>query len=169
VSGPIGWGVGVAAEVHLVSVRAASVRVRDARTMDESERPRELSPNAREEESDPSASCSGCDFLRGNASGDRKPPSSCLGQRPLQGFGASEKRVELAPSHMPRKPMDLSGGNTITFLPGCVGIGGGKKRRDVNATLMSLVGPNCEVTAMAANSATGPSTGIASITKPLRR
>jgi hypothetical protein len=32
------------------------MRVRDARTMDESERPRELSPNPREEGSDPSAS-----------------------------------------------------------------------------------------------------------------
>src|SRR6266536_66955 len=39
--------------MQLVSVRAASMRVRDARTMDESERPRELSPNPRKEESDP--------------------------------------------------------------------------------------------------------------------
>ncbi len=49
-------GAVIAAEVTLRRVRAASMRVRDPRTMDESERPRELSPNPREDESDPSAS-----------------------------------------------------------------------------------------------------------------
>ena len=49
-------GAVIAAEVTLRRVRAASMRVRDPRTMDESERPREVSPNPRKEESDPSAS-----------------------------------------------------------------------------------------------------------------
>jgi hypothetical protein len=51
-----GCRLGVTTEVHLAPVRVAYMRVGDAGTMDETERPRELSPDHREEDSDPSAS-----------------------------------------------------------------------------------------------------------------